>query len=481
MKFRGTSRSRRAQRWHGVIGVVTILVVAIVGWIAYRANLGLPLQSRYDITVLVPNADRLIDSADVRTGGVLVGEVLSVRAVPGQAGGAPYARVKLSLNGSLGHVPLDSTVQVRPASVLGLTYVDLTLGHRLQTVAPGGTLPLSAARSSSDLTDLFQVFNKAAGGGFQRGVTELAYGLAGRGTALNDSITATARLLPPLTDVMITLASPATSLSPFLSAYASAARAFAPVSPQLADLVSYAVTTLGAVSRVRAALGDALEAAPGAESATLAAFRSARPGLDGLGQLAVELRPAGALLPGALDRANGALTTGAPALRTLNTFSGPLRRALAALDGLATDPNTISSLRKLPDLARPTNTVLAQFTPAQVHCNVIALATQGVAAGFGTLGTGDGPSLPESSVESVGALGEELQQAHPSSNIEMNPIPLENASQCQAGNEAFTGRQELAGPSAPTVDATRTTTPPPGVEVLARAAGLLKPIPGFSR
>jgi phospholipid/cholesterol/gamma-HCH transport system substrate-binding protein len=477
MSRRSTVRSDFS-RWYGPLGLLAILLVALVGWIAYRANSGLPGQSRYEVNVLIPDADRLIDAADVRIGGVLVGEVLNVTAEPSR-GGAPYARVKLALSPSVGELPTDSTVQVRPASVLGLTYVDITLGHSRQLIGPGGTLPLARARPSSDLTDLFQIFNHSAASGFQRSISGLAYGLAGRGQALNSTLGSLASLMPALTGAMRTFAAPATQLARFLSGYESTADALAPVSNAFAELISNGAMTFAALDSVRGPLAAAIDAAPGAESATTAAFTDARPALNGLARLAVDLRPAAQILPQSLLQANLALSAGVRPLREFPGFSRPLRTALGALEGLARDPVTVDALRKLRDLVNPTNGVLSVVTPAQVYCNVLGLYGS-FGSLFGQLGDGNGPAIPLLTLTGAGAIGEQLQNPRPSVNLNLNPLPVENASACQSGNERWTGAQHLNNPG-PTGNTTRNTVPPPGVVNDARAAGLLDPIPGASK
>jgi virulence factor Mce-like protein len=461
------------------LGALTILVVAVIGLIAYRANSGLPLQSRYEVTAEVPDADRLIAAADVRVGGVLVGEVLTNTADPGSSGSTPYARLKLALDRAVGPLPADTTVQVRPASVLGLTYVDLHLGHSRRTISDGGTLPLSQALSSSDLTDLLDIFNHSAANSFRAALGGVAYGLAGRGNALNVTIAATSRLMPALTNVATALASSNTRLGAFLRAYETTIAAFAPVSGQLAALISNGATTLGALAEVRPALAATIEAAPPAEAATTVAFERARPALDGLAQLAVDLRPAGALLPGTLAQINPTLAAGIAPLQELPGFSGPLRTALQTLEALARDPYTRDSLRKLTDLILPTNEVLSTFVPAQVRCDVLGLWGANFSSTFIGMGDGPGPGLPNLVITGSGAQGEGLQNARPSPNVGINPLPNETASECESGNEPWSGGQQLNNPPGLQSRSTRTTVPPPGVTALARGAGLLKPIPGI--
>jgi virulence factor Mce-like protein len=460
-------------RRHPALGSLAILVVAAIGYIAYTANTGLPLQSTYAVNVDVRNADRLIDTADVRVGGVRVGEVLGMAAVPGTARHAPYARIQLALSPSAGPLPVDSTAQVRPASVLGLTYLQLELGRSRVTIPNGGTLPLTQSRSSSDLTDLFGVFDRSSARRFEQTLGGLGYGVAGRGTAINATIHSISQLLPALANVADALAAPQTHLAGFLRAYEAAVTAFAPVSHQLAGLISDGATTFDALAGVRNQLGATIDAASAAESATTRGFRAAKPALDGLAQLVVDLRPAGRALPDTLTQTNAALAAAPRPLRQIPAFSRALGTALVRLDGLSRDSAASGSLRKLADLASAGSQALSLLVPAQVYCDVVSLFTQNFAGVFGTLGTGDGPALTGLYLEDTGAIGEGQQNARPSPNVGINPIPIENQSQCQAGNEPWTGKQQLGNPPGPTSRTTRATVPPPGVQALAQRAGLL--------
>jgi hypothetical protein len=148
------------------------------------------------------------------------------------------------------------------------------------------------------------------------------------------------------------------------------------------------------------------------------------------------------------------------------------------VDAFARDPYTGDALRKLSDLITPTNTVLSSFTPAEVDCNAISQWAINFSSNFLGLGDGEGPALPDLDVTGAGAFLEPLQNAKPSPNLAINPIPHENQSECEAGNEPYSGRQQLNNPPGLQSRSTRTTVPPPGVTDLARGAGLLKPIAG---
>jgi virulence factor Mce-like protein len=475
-----TRRRRDPARRFTALGLAAIVVVAVVGYIAYTANSGLPLEDRQRLYVEVPDADRLIDSADVRIGGIRVGQVLDVAAVT-QPGHRPFARIEVALSSSVGRVPADSTAQVRPASVLGLTYVDLRLGRSAQSVATDGTLPLTRSLPSSDLTDLFDVFERGAAERFRAGLRDLSAGLAGRGTALNATIASVSHLLPPLTRVATTLSAGDTRLPDFLRGYEATVAALAPVSDQLGGLVDGGSATFGALAAERQALGQTIAAAPAAEDAVTTAFTRARPALDGLARLAVNLRPAARRLPGTVDQINATLAAGVPALKALPALTPPLSSALQRLDKLSRDPNTSGALRKLTELLTATRGALSILVPAQVHCNVVSLFVQGFAGTFGTLGTGDGPSLGGLFLGETGALGEELQNAKPGINVGANPLPHLNASECESGNEPWTDKQQLGNPVGLQSNKSRDTAPPPGVAARAAAAGLMTDPEGSGR
>lgn len=458
------------------LGLAAIVAVAVVGYISYTALRGLPFENRYRIAVDVPNADRVIATSDVRISGVRVGQVESIAAQPGEHGGRPYAHLVLSLDPSAGHLPADTAVKIRPASVLGATYVDLRPGHDARTIAAGGTLPLANAQSTVELTDLFRIFDRSTAKNLRSTMRGIGDGFAGRGTSLNLTIGALNRSLPPLRDVMAAVGAPGARLAGFIRAYAAAADAFAPVSGQFAGIASAGAATFGALASVRRSLGAMLDALPGAEGATTVAFTRTRPAFDGIARLADELRPAGRVLSPSLRAANGALGAGVQPLRSVPRFSGALRGAMSALTALGRQPTSDRSLLRLEDLMKQFDRVLEVLTPAQVHCNVIGLATQNFSSYTGSLGSGNGPSMWNFVLDTSGAQTDGIQAKEPAPDLRLNYVPHENASECESNNEPDVGsRQAFGNPPGLQPNSTRETTPPPGALARARAAGLLAP------
>jgi virulence factor Mce-like protein len=431
----------------------------------------------YHVNIEVSNADRLIATDDVRIGGVRVGQVASVSAERARNNQPPYALIQLAIDPSVGHLPVDSSAEVRAASALGATYVALTLGHSRATIPAGGTLSLARSSTTVAVTDLFGIFKGSAASNFQNATAQLADGLAGRGQALNSTIGSVSALLPALTGVASTLASPTTRLSRFLSAYETAANALAPISARLAGLIAHGAVAFGALASERSSLAATINAAPPTESAATVALNSVRPGLNGLAQLMTALEPAAQSLPGALTTINSTLSAGVQPLRQLPTLTRPLRRALSELDTVSRVPSTGGALRKLGDLMATIDQTLTALVPAQVHCNFLGLFTQNFASEVGMLGASEGPSLANFGLAGDG-LDTQVQSAKPAPDLHVNNLPIENGSQCQSGNEPYRpGTQDLTNPVGLLPDHTRATYPPPGVLSLARSVGLLAPSP----
>jgi hypothetical protein len=65
-----------------------------------------------------------------------------------------------------------------------------------------------------------------------------------------------------------------------------------------------------------------------------------------------------------------------------------------------------------------------------------------------------------------------LPQSTPSPQLHIDPYPVENSSQCQAGNEGYVGTQRIGDPG-PTSKVVDNTAPPAGVLALGKKAGLV--------
>ncbi len=139
-----------------LIGAVTVLVVIVAVYLAYNANSGLPFVPTYDLKVEVPNAAGLVNGNEVRVGGTRVGTVSCIEPQT-RPNGEVTAVLCLKLEPVVQPLPVDTLVKIRPRSVLGLKYVQLTRGTSDEGLAANSTIPLKQALPKP--VELDQFFN----------------------------------------------------------------------------------------------------------------------------------------------------------------------------------------------------------------------------------------------------------------------------------------------------------------------------------
>lgn len=449
-------RTRLMRRYPEIAGTLIILALAGIVWISYNAQNGLPLQPAYRLSVDVPNAAEMTKNSDVRVGGARVGQVLTITAMPGRGGHPPFARLGLALT-SLGRsgLPVDTRTKVRLASLLGGKYLELTPGRSRRTVPDGGVLGLSHSVPVVDLDEAFRAFGGPTATGLRSTIRALGDALAGRGVAINEALASTRRLLPPLQDVLDTLADPSTGLAGFIDGAAAAASALAPVAGRLNALIDHSTTTLRALEAAGPSLGDSIEELPPTESVATTTMRDLRPVLADAAAVSRGLLPGARLLPGAAANLDGVLRDTTPVLRRVPQLSGPLTRTFSAVDRFARDPASIGAITALHDQDLPTFStslflglggILHSAAHAQLSCDVIGLWARNLAS---SLSDGD----PAGAWLSTGLLlssTQSPQSAAAASDLHFNPYPREDASVCEAGNERYAPGQVIGHPPATT-------------------------------
>ncbi len=132
-----------------MVGAITTLIVIVAVFLAYNANNGLPFVPVYRVSVVVPNAARLVQNNEVRIGGNRVGVVESIEAVRlpvddespdaetnGDTSGV-VARVNLKLDKAAAPLPQNSIFRIRYRSSFGLKFLEVTRGNS-DDMAPEG-------------------------------------------------------------------------------------------------------------------------------------------------------------------------------------------------------------------------------------------------------------------------------------------------------------------------------------------------------
>jgi hypothetical protein len=275
-------------------------------------------------------------------------------------------------------------------------------------------------------------------------------------------------------------ASPNTHLSQFISGAAATTSALAPVAATVNALLSDSATTFAALQN--SALGQALDQTPPTESVGTVVLNNSTPVLTQAANLVEALKPSAALLPVATNRLDQILTAATPAFQRVPKLAGLLQTALQTVDAFAKDPASTQTFKVLgsSDLASfgasafvALGAILKTVAPAQFACNTAALWVRNFAS---SLSEGDNVAgwLRFAPVIDLNGLtgGQMFQQSTPSPDLHLNYYPIENSTQCQAGNEGYSGAQRIGDPGK-TSTVVDNTTPPPGVLALGRKAGLV--------
>jgi virulence factor Mce-like protein len=466
-----------------LVGTITMLVMIVAVYLSYIAENGLPFVPTYNVSVDVPNADELVKNADVRIGGVRVGQVLTITPEPASKSWPhPYAKLGLALQTSLEPLAPDTKYQIRLASVLGGKYLEILPGTSTKPGLPdGGTFTLSTnARANHnipfvDLDTAFNAFGPKTRTGLRNVIGEFGNTVSGRGSAFNDSIYSLHQLIGPLEKLLQVVVDPSTRLPEFLDGLASASRALANVAPQVAPLMNSASTTFDALDTP--ALGNTIDQLPATESLGTIVLTNSRPVLTDAATLVQALKPSAALLPRAAQRLDAILTGATPVFERVPPLASDLETALGAVEALAKDPASTETFKVLgsTDLASlgasafvGLGAILRTVAQAQFACNTAALWVHNFADSLSE-GDSTGAWLRFAPVIDLKQM---LAASTPASDLHIDPYPIEDSSECQAGNEGYSGTQLIGNPpqTGKTVD---NTTPPAGVLAEGRKAGLV--------
>jgi phospholipid/cholesterol/gamma-HCH transport system substrate-binding protein len=401
-----------------IIGAITTLIVIVAVFLAYNANNGLPFVPVYRVSVVVPNAARLVPNNEVRIGGTRVGVVESIDAVrlpendnagddgsdvtattqtgpDGNTDGV-VARLNLKLDKSASPIPENSIFRIRYKSAFGLKYLEITRGDG--PAAPEGFVfngtndnddpadtdnqilsidEVAKNRGADDGTFIAQTefdeigntFDQPTRNAIRENLDGYGDGFAGRGASLNQAFEALNPLLTNLKPVAETLADPRTNLAAFFPALARTAAIVAPVADQNAELFGNAADTFAAIGADPEALQATISGGPPTLQAGIDLLPAQRPFLRETAELERRLRPGVQSLRAALPSLNSAIRVGTPVLARSAGTSRRLGDVFTQLENLVEQPATKSSIVRLGDLFDSAKPLADYVTPAQTVCN----------------------------------------------------------------------------------------------------------------
>jgi phospholipid/cholesterol/gamma-HCH transport system substrate-binding protein len=351
-----------------LIGAVTVLVLMVAVFLAYNANTGLPFVPTRELKVDFANGANLVIGNDVREGGYRVGLVSDmdpIKLPDGQIG----AQLTLSLNKANGAFPADSTASIRPESLLGAKYVDLHRGTSETVIPDGGTLPLSQTTVPVQFDDIFGTFNPPTRRAIQQNLIGFGDALAGRGSALNDTIASLPALLGYLAPVARYLSDPRTQLTRFLRSLNRLVGTVAPVAPTFARLFTDMATTFAAISSDPNALAETIAQSPSTLAVGTESLRVLQPFLANLTTLGEQLLPATVSLRAALPVLNPAIEAGTRTLARTPILNRGLEQVFKALEQLVLAPGTDQALSGLSATVHTLNPMVRYLGPFQTVCD----------------------------------------------------------------------------------------------------------------
>jgi virulence factor Mce-like protein len=345
-----------------------VLVTVVAVFLAYNANNGLPFVPTNTVKVQIANGSNLVKGNEVRSGGIRVGVVTDMRPVRLQDG-STGAELTLELDKSFGDLPRDSTVRVRPRSALGMKYVELARGTSRQTFRNGDVLPPDQASYSTELDEVYKMFDAKTRKASQGNLQGFGDAFAGRGEDVGRTLEELPPLLTSLEPVMATLSEPDTDLKGFLRELGDAARIVAPVSKQNAALFTSMADTFEALGRDPQALKDLIDKSPSTMDTGIESFRVQRPFLDDLTAFSRDFAGATHELRGALPPLNGAVKVGTPVQERVPALNDQARKTLDVVRDLAEQPGTNAALRGLTATVATLNPQIRFYGPYITVCN----------------------------------------------------------------------------------------------------------------
>lgn len=428
-----------------LIGAATVLIALVAVVLSYNANKGLPFIKTYEVTAEVKDAKKLTTSVDVRIGGKRVGQVAKIVAVK-KPGGRYVSRIEMQLDQAVAELPRDTTLRIRPKSIIGAKFVELTPGDSTRTIASGGRISEDRTSASVDLDEVTGLFDKNLRRSFRQVVKESANGVAGRGADLNSAVVSLPPVLLSSAQFLRTLSDPSTELAQFVQGLDAATQAVLPSTSDLGRTITDARRTLDAVAAESGALADIITGLPPTEQETRDASREVAPVLRDAAKLAKELRPGVEQLPETVSALHRVAVRGIPVLRRAPVLGAETTATLQSLDAALQRRTTQDALTMLPAISNELLPTLQLLTPQQTKCNYVGLFARN-ATSAGSAGDENGNWLRIGLVLSV---PQTLRSNEPDPNLHYqvypdNDLGADGSGGCAVGTEPYVGGRKTIG------------------------------------
>ena len=438
-----------------LIGAATTLVIVVAMFLSYNANNGLPFVPTYSLKAEMPSAANLVVGNEVRIGGARVGAVDSITAER-RDDGTSVAVVGLRLEKSADPLPKDSTLLIRPKSVLGLKFVEVTRGESEEGFDDGDRIPVSQATPAPvEFDEVANMFDQSTRDAIKTNLEEFGDAFAGRGSSINLAIGSLRPLLRDVLPVLRNLSDPQTGLERFFAELADAAAEVAPVAEEQAELFVNLDITFGALAEVRDAIQESIEEGPATLDVAIDQLPGQRAFLANSEGLFRDLRPGVRALRTAAPDLSAALRVGTPTLRRSVAMNRRLVPVFEALEEFATDTLVPRGVRRLRDGLASLRPTLEFLAPTQLRCNYVYLWFRNVSS---LLSEGDQNgtwqrfnivALPQGPNSEGGPSSAPADGPTEDNHLHTNYYPNTGAPgqpvECEAGNEPYISGETVIG------------------------------------
>ena len=361
-----------------LVGAITVLVAMIAVFLAYNANSGLPFVPTYDVRAEIPGGSNLVKGNEVRLGGFRVGVVERIQPAVAERGRQSegqdvpqraIAVIEMKLDKSVGALPQDTRVQIRPRSALGLKYISLSYGASDETFQAGDTIPLEQSMKPVEIDEFFNIQNDEFRTNIRKVYEGYGTALSGRGNDINETIRDLRPLLTHLEPVFRNLSDPDTELNNFFRQAGRTSAQIAPVAKTYASLFTNMGITFEAFSRHEDSLRDTIERLRPTLDSGIDSFPVQRPFLRDTATLSRRLLPVAIEIERSLPLVSDAFDVGTPVQAKAPILYENTEKVFNSLEGLASNPNTLlglSQLRRTLEVATP---LVRYVAPYQTVCN----------------------------------------------------------------------------------------------------------------
>ncbi len=408
----------------GILVVFTIFCVLVLEFLAINIGQPNPLSSDYTVHAVFADADGIPTAADVRVSGVGVGKVTAISHDPKSPG---FSVVTIQISDTKA-VPVYSNgfAKVRPKTLLGEKYIDLTVGSSAssEAIASGGYMAVAETGKDVSNDEIFNAFDATTRAQQQQVLAALDNATKGRAGDIQAILPQLQQVVANLTPVAQVYEKDQPQTDAIFVQLNTIMQALADEHQQLAGFLANGNVALGAIAQKDQALVSTLQEASNvatelntAMNPTIASQRKALEELSGTltseNQLLFDIvGPKCNGHPCGIDTIIAGTLTGQVAYPNdqLNVTSGNGEGTTGRWDSMFSEPgvagsaagttSTGASTCSNPTVATPNNPNKASGTCAlnivlSFHCDTIAATLAGFLKGLPL----NGPGLTQQGIQ----------------------------------------------------------------------------------